>query len=133
MKTYNIMEISKMPNMEVEVTYGNGEKRNTNIIVDKNGNIPDCYTEGIVYACSEMLQATYTLVQKPISFMEAVESGKNIKLDICGLEYVIFYQQDVEFLNEYREVESLLEYLGQNFSEREIRIILLEGRFYIKD
>ena len=39
------MEISKMPNMEFEVTYGNGEKRNTNIIVDKNGNLVylSCY------------------------------------------------------------------------------------------
>lgn len=79
MRELNIIEVSKMPNGEFEVYYPKGKKRDSILKTDLYGNLMDCDGtpfKGAYY--NDIIQAKFIPIQKPVSFMEAVTSGKNI-------------------------------------------------------
>lgn len=61
-------------------------------------------------------------VKQPVSFMEAVESGKRIKVEHAD-----------EFINSYHNLDYFLGELLDFFPEGELRDTLINGTFYIED
>ena len=61
-------------------------------------------------------------VKQPVNFMEAVESGKRIKVEHAD-----------ESINPYHDLDCFLDELLDFFTEGELRDILINGTFYIED
>ncbi|UZQ49809.1 hypothetical protein [Clostridium kluyveri] len=74
----------------------------------------------------------WELVQKPVTFMEALESGKWVKV-----EHEII--QPERFLSSYRDttnwnsIDRLLYILSNSLGAAELREVILEGKWYIKE
>lgn len=60
-------------------------------------------------------------VKKPVSFMEAVASGKRIR-------YPDLFEDE-----EYLKLDDVLAVLGSNYYPVEVKNIILNGKFYIED
>ncbi len=69
-------------------------------------------------------------VKEPVTFMEAVESGKKVRVEH---PFIIEPYELEQFSNHYRYFTELLEILGTEWDTAAVRSILLEGKFYIED
>src|SRR5699024_5674038 len=68
--------------------------------------------------------------KEPVTFMEAVESGKKVRVEH---PFIIEPYELEQFSNHYRYFTELLEILGTEWDIAAVRSILLEGKFYIED
>ena len=112
-------------NMKAKI---NKSKQNINekeLVWDNRGYIKVTITESI-------LNAKFIPIQKPVSFMEAVSSEKNmIKVDIediiCGLS-----ENMKEQLREYNTIGATLYCLSNYFTNESLVKIFQEGKWYIE-
>ena len=117
-KAYNIIEASNMVNTEFKVVYKSGEDRVKNVYVGANGTILSMENDGektIVKGYGDLINAKFYKVQPPVTFEEAVESGKKVR--ITREISVIGYPDEVLLKNDLNEYEtgkyvSLTEMLG---------------------
>ncbi|APM40578.1 hypothetical protein [Clostridium kluyveri] len=78
------------------------------------------------------IEGKWELVQKPVTFMEALESGKWVKV-----EHEII--QPERFLSDYGDttywnsIDRLLYILSNSLGAAELREVILEGKWYIKE
>lgn len=69
-------------------------------------------------------------VKEPVSFMEAVKSGKKVRVEHGFISEV---HEKEQFSNHYKHLTELLEVLGTSWSSNDARRILLDGKWYIGD
>lgn len=109
----------------------NPEKKFVNIL----GHIVEhSKTKGIVFSrpkgltCINLNDKWEEVVEKPVSFMEAVESGKKIQVEHD------FIDDDIDYLGEkYASLDVLLWELGEKLSDDEVQDVIMNGKFYIED
>ncbi len=114
MKTWEmIKKLTEYPNKEFKL------KNEDNIVYAS-----DLHSEGKI----ELDQVDFITiydeweeVKEPVSFMEAVKSGKEISVEYSGASY-----KELSLAN-------MLYELQQDFSDKVIRQIILNGKFYIED
>ena len=78
----------------------------------------------------------WKLVQKPVSFMEAVASGKFIKAEHDNLNILYGSNNLKEYRinsNKYYHLGYLLKIISMHFADEQLRAILTEGKFYIQE
>ena len=106
-KAYNIIEASNMVNTEFKVVYKSGEDRVKNVYVGANGTILSMENDGektIVKGYGDLINAKFYKVQPPVTFEEAVESGKKVR--ITREISVIGYPDEVLLKNDLNEYET---------------------------
>ena len=82
-KAYNIIEASNMINTEFKVVYKSGEDRVKNVYVGANGTILSMVNDGemtVVKGYGDLINAKFYKIPKAITFKEAVESGKKVRI-----------------------------------------------------
>ena len=107
----------------------------------KSGNYTICWFEhkkilskiGIVHEkygvyekemlIDKMLDRDWTLVQKPVSFIEALQSGKDFKLQ----------HRHIGTIHYDYELKQFLQALLYEQTKEELKDIFTEGKFYIKE
>lgn len=67
-------------------------------------------------------------LKEPVTFMEAVKSGRQVKI-----EHGLINEYAPHLSEEYGFLSNMMYHLGVIFDSDQIREILLEGKFYIKD
>ena len=77
----NIIEASNIHKQEFKVVYKNGVKRETNILINSFGELIEVNNNSLVYIDKHLIDAKFIPIQKPVSFIEAVKSGKKVKDD----------------------------------------------------
>ena len=75
------------------------------------------------------LKQEWEEVKKPITFMEAVESGKLIRVEE-PIKYHI--ENYYDFYGDYQFLSDFLWRLANDFSSSEVQEILSSGKFYIE-
>lgn len=74
-------------------------------------------------------------VKEPVSFIEAVESGKNVRVRHDIINDLVLEENDFfrEYYNKYVPISILLHNIANYFiSDEEIRDIILNGEWYIE-
>lgn len=71
------------------------------------------------------LNSKFTIIQKPVLFMEAIKSGKKIKVN-----HEDIYRNE-EYFNEYHELGDLLHELTECFNN--VQGIILNGEWYVEE
>ena len=111
MKTWEmIKELTENPGQKFKRVGGELE---ISVDIDDNLNWKSGYSPLNIYE-------EWEEVKQPVSFMEAVESGKRIKLE---------HEDDGE---KYVTLDYFLASISGRFMQRELRDLLLRGTFYIK-
>lgn len=73
------------------------------------------------------LDEEWTLIQEPVSFMEAVQSGKKME---CKHEK-LYGDEDLGY--KYNSLATVLYLLQSRYTSEEITNIITEGKFYIEE
>ena len=125
----NIIEASKHSDIEFEVTYEDGVKRKSNIYFT-NCNAFDSKDHLPINSLPvRLINADYKMVDEPISFAEAFESGKFMRVDVSEIAGLISGPKASE-LNEWHSLAAVMQLLSRDFASEEIRLILSKGKFY---
>ena len=138
-KELNIIEASNMPlGTEFEIKYQNGKTDTWKCKVvegDSNNLLSWISNDNSIGGTQDIINAKFIIIktQKPVSFMEAVSSEKNmIKVDIediiCGLS-----ENMKEQLREYNTIGATLYCLSNHFTNESLVKIFQEGKWYIED
>jgi hypothetical protein len=144
-KKLNIIEAMKMPigtlfNIKIEKTENTPGFLITNIVLEGNINekrraFLNLATDEYLNLFSDYLDATFIPVQQPVSFMEAITSGKRIKVDVTELNekyrngiYIILNSY---WNNVYFTIDVILKMLSEEPKNR--NKIILEGKWYIEE
>lgn len=67
-------------------------------------------------------------VKEPVGFMEAVESGKKVRV-----EHDFIHDDTSRLKEEYVLLDVMLWVLGENLGPRSVQDIIMNGKFYIED
>lgn len=130
MKTYKTWEVIKMitENPNLKFKNKNSDTRYTKIIkCSKNGYIAmDNTSRNNQIIGNIMFNEEWMLIQEPVSFIEAIESGKKIKVE-HELTKCLCISED------YYSVHNILYILGSVLKDINIRAVLREGKFYIEE
>ena len=97
-KELNILQAIEMPvGTEFEVIYKNGLKNTIKTVLDGNRNFikeSDGYLECTTY---NFVTAKFIPIKKPVSFMEAVKSGRRIKVEHNLIDDFLLNKTDIYF------------------------------------
>jgi hypothetical protein len=138
MKKYKTWEVIKM------LTENNKLKFRTvdNYTLANNGyGLLQAYSNAgkqIDWSGNIQLKDEWTLVQQPVSFMEVLKSTKAIRVEDEFINTLEANECDKEFLDdllrgEFKTLDDLLYYLSFYADEKELRDILLNGKWYIEE
>lgn len=128
MKKLNIIEAVKMPiGTEFEVHYNDDEQAIANMIL-KTGDKGTKYLDWIdtnipLRVFAFLADTTFIPIQKPVSFIEAITSGKRIK---C--EYEKFNQSGI-----YMTMNTLFKLFSLSYSADFIPNLIKEGKWFIEE
>ena len=142
-KELNIIEASKIKNAEFEIIFPNGDVGKKQVHTNEEGAMLNAKNE---YLSSTyfLINAKFILIQKPVTFMEAVKSGGRIRVEhelidnfkpLTNTNLNDDYSElccNVLAEGGYIEINDLLSYLGYLFGNESISKILTEGKFYIE-
>lgn len=67
-------------------------------------------------------------VKQPVDFMTAVKSGKRIRI-----EHDLVNEFGVEDLTHFSSIDCLLYALGEDYNAKEVKDIIVNGKWYIED
>lgn len=83
------------------------------------------------------INAKFIPIQKPVSFMEAVQSKNKIKVDIYGCRIINAGNVEIEVvkrkLNNYMDLNDIFDIIDNNFFSEDIREIITNGKWYIEE
>ena len=132
MKKYKTWEAIKMitENNKLEFDWHNdygwiGRLKRDNKIVDtvncydKNGN-----------EVSIGLDEEWVLVQKPVNFMDAVNSCNNIRVEHEYISNLI--KEGYGCLKDYMNIIGIMAIFSENFDECDLKEVILNGKWYIE-
>lgn len=122
-KELNIIEAVNMPiDTEFEMFFKSGRKETQKVIVSEElGSHKLIWEDGKdVKTYDDTMNAKFIPVPKPVSFIEAVKSGKRIRVSLPGYELVNFCT-----IGDVVHKLSLM-------SEEYIRKAILNGKWYIE-
>ena len=133
-KKLNIIEAMKMPiGTEFEVVYKDGAIDSIKVTLKAPNGIKflEWNSGNIVLANNGIIDATFIPIQQPVSFTEAITSGKRIKVDVTELNE----KYDRTILNEYwnNVYISINDILNMLAGASKRNIIILEGKWYIEE
>lgn len=132
-KKLNIIEAMKMPigtqfNIEIKATENTPSFLITDIVLEGNSRetrraFLNLATEEYLNLYNDYLDATFIPIQQPVSFMEAITSGKRIK---CVYEK--FNQSGI-----YMTMNTLFRLLSLSYTADFIPNLIKEGKWYIEE
>ena len=122
-KELNIIEAVNMPiGTEFEIFFKSGRKGTQKVIVSEELESHKLIWEDgkdvKSHGCA--INARFVPVQKPVNFMEAVESGKRIRVSYPGYELIDFC-----------DIGNVIHKLSL-MSEEYMRKVILNGKWYIE-
>jgi hypothetical protein len=123
-KELNLIEAMKMPvGTEFEVKYSDSSIATENIIIKEEDSTPY-----LVWSNNEDVRVFYDLldskfihIEKPVSFMEVVNSGKRCKV------------KHPDMPEEYMGLDDMLYCLGGGYDSEECAKIIKEGKWYLEE
>lgn len=123
-KELNILQAIEMPvGTEFEIVYKNGIKSPVKTVLDKCKNFIIGNTEDEEEVAShDFITAKFIPIQKPVSFMEAVKSGKKIK---------VIHDDVVDY--GFYKIDNLLATISENYSGEIVRKAIIDGKWYIEE
>lgn len=134
MKGLNIIEASNMPiGTEFKILTINGYEE-IGCHVEKAGEFTMLawnHNEVSIGGTQKLINATFIPIQQPVSFMEAVKSGKHIRVDLTGVKG--YGEETIKKLNTYMSLDEMFKILGDYFYSGYIIEIIEKGKWYIKD
>lgn len=133
-KELNIIEAIAMPvGTEFEVIHDNGRINGSKAILGIDYDFKSLKWDNGEYLnlTSKNLNAKFIPIPKPVSFMEAVKSGKYIRVDLTGIEG--YGEKTIKELNTYMSLDEIFELLGNEFYGGYIKEIIEKGKWYIED
>ena len=124
-KELNIIEAVNMPiGTEFEVFFKSGRKDDLKVIVSEVlGSHKLIWEDGKdvkAYGC--MINARFVPVPKPVSFIDAVKSGKRIR--VSSPWYKIY---------DFCDIGNVIHKLSLMVSEEYMRKVILNGKWYIEE
>ena len=124
-KELNIIEAVNMPaGTEFEVFFKSGRKDDLKVIVSEVlGSHKLIWEDGKdvkVYGC--IMNAKFVPVQKPVNFINAVKSGKRIRVSSPEYELIDFCT-----------IGNVIHKLSLMISEEYMRKVILNGKWYIEE
>ena len=157
-KELNIIEAMHMKlGTEFTIKYRDGYTRRVMLVESNeigNNNIVLKYLDVInneynyVDIHRDLVDAKFIPVQKPVSFMEAVKTGRRIKVEHNLIDDILLNKKDIYFRSdsshnrkaierfrnkEFMPVNLLFSALGYLFDESEIAEIVNNGKWYIEE
>ena len=132
MKKLNIIEASALINTEFEVIYPNGNKRKDNVFCNLSGSLEEI-NGGELYTYTDIINAKFIPISKPVSFMEAVKSEKLIKVEHELIRDKNFTSDELEELKECQNIDNVMYILSGNLNSKQLRRVILNGKWYIED
>jgi len=132
-KKLNIIEAMKMPeDTEFKVVYKDGGTRPYNMFKKCDGFFDEV---GAIFCTINIVNATFIPIQQPVSFTEAITSGKRIKVDVTELnekykdgQWIVLNSY---WNNVYFSVDQILKMFSEGNTYR--NEIILEGKWYIEE
>ena len=132
-KDYNILEAIKMPiGTEFEVVNENGEIEDTKAIlisgIDDSANkilAWNGYRNCPLTICDTNLQSKFIVVEKPVSFIEAIKAYTNGKDIMCELD-----GGHIVYKNKFCE-DNCVNILNDDYGDRISAEEILNGEWYI--
>ena len=124
-KKLNIIEAVNMPaGTEFEVFFKSGRKDDLKVIVSEVlGSHKLIWEDGKdVKTYDDTMNAKFVPVQKPVSFIEAVKSGKRIRVSSPEYELIDFCT-----------IGNVIHKLSLMVSEEYMRKVILNGKWYIEE
>ena len=148
-KELNILQAIEMPAWtEFNVIYKDSIERPIKTFLDKNRNFVMEIDGDFESATHDFITAKFIPVQKPVSFMRAVESGRRIKVEHNLIDDAILNKKDIYFRSdsphnrkalemfrrkEFMSPNLLFSALGYLFDGSEIAEIVNNGKWYIEE
>lgn len=144
-KEYNIIEAFNLPiGTELKPIFKDGEESLSNVVVSKvndNEKTLRFKIDNKICCCDEMfVTAKFIKVQQSITFHEALETGKRVRL---SSEYnFLYFESNEEYLNnlikrynkgEYLSIDELLCILSYYYSTSTVKKILTEKCLLIEE
>lgn len=84
-----------------------------------------------IIEASNLKNAKFIPVQKPVTFNDVVDSGKNTKVDFSMLKF--YNEEYYSYLNNvYKGLADTMYDLSEEFDSKELREIILKGEWYIE-
>lgn len=133
MKELNIIEAIKMPvgtEFTIKPSIVSCSCPNVFINGDKGEKVLVLKNKELVPTAESILSAKFIPIQKPVSFMEAVESGKKVKVDYSDIDTDDNHTFSCE---DYRNLASLIFDIVNKNGSRAFKEIILNGKWYIED
>ena len=122
---------------EFLVKYECGTERKVIVYKDNEGtflrytDINNEFKVSVMDFHKDIVTAKFIPIQKPVSFMEAVESGKKIS---CDVEDLLINDPTTEFLKGYHYLIDILAKLPTSrVTNIGIKNIILNGKWYVED
>lgn len=130
MKELNIVEASTMRNTEFKIIYPDWATRIHNVFTNDKGDFYDAINKTIINPRHFLIQAKFIPIAKPVSFIEAIQSGKKIR---CDVEDLGINESTTEYLEKYHYLIDILAELPERLTNIGIKDVILNGKWYIED
>ena len=138
----NIIEASNMPcGTEFKILYQNGNIDNWKCKVTGSGTcnvLSWIHNDESIGGTQSIINAKFIPIkQKPVSFMDVVKSKEDCRVEHPILDIVVATEEDnsyyYEFNNKgYLPLNCLLHILGGNLGVKEVKKVILEGKWYLE-
>lgn len=127
-KELNIIEASSMPlGTEFKVIFKDGSKCSHIVSFGNCKFYQDKNVDDSIHVL--FINATFIPIQQPVSFMEALKSGKRVRVDIDDLIFT-----DIKYkFNTYQRMEELIELMGIELTFTGKKNVILNGRWYVEN
>lgn len=131
-KELNIIEASNMFNTDFKVIYQNGEEHGSIVHINELGNPVNIKNGELEHAFVSFINAKFIPMQKPVTFIEAYNSKKKVKVN----HDLIKYSYDPEIIairDSYHSIDETLYKLIEKFGENNFRDIIDNSKWYIDE
>lgn len=134
MKTYKTWEVIKMLSENPKLKFKKHSPGNSIVLGAKvigfSSFLKLCRTDFTDKTLdnSMKLDEEWTLIQEPVGFMKAVQSGKKIKVEHEAIKHF-----ELKCTSEYLTLFVVVEELAKNLDSISLREIITEGKFYIEE